>query len=136
MASSEPIPIVFANPEGVPPPVARYSHVAVIPAGARLLAVAGQVGIAEDGSLPQRVEDQYRNALTHIVRILASQGVTPAGIVKLNTWLVGEADLAEIARIRAEVLGPVAPASTLAWVPRLFTPEYRVEIEAWAADPA
>lgn len=124
------------NPPGVAPPLARYSHLVLVPPGMSLLVLAGQTGHARDGDLPGTVVDQYRNALANVVTILASQGLGPDSIVKLNTWFVGEVDTAAIRTIRRELLGDAQPASTAAWVSRLYLPELLVEVEAWAAAPA
>ena len=127
--------IVFTNPPTVAPPLGTYTHVASIPAGMRLLAIAGQVGNAPDGTIPPEPERQYENVLRNIVRILESQGASSAQLVKLNTYLVAPMDLPEVRRIRKEVLGDAAPPATMVYVPRLAAPEYLVEIEAWAAVP-
>lgn len=70
----------FRNPATVAPPLGHYSHVAVVPAGARLLVLAGQTGHAADGQLPESPEAQFRNALTNILAILASEGAGPGDI--------------------------------------------------------
>jgi len=75
----------FHNPPGMMAPLGHYPHLAVVPAGARLLVLAGQTGHAADGSLPDSVDSHYRNALVNVLAILASQGAGPRHIVKLNT---------------------------------------------------
>ena len=124
------------NPDTVAPPIGAYSHVAIVPPGAQLIALAGQVGNAPDGSLPDTPEEQFENALRNIVRLLESQGATPAHLVKLNSYLVRPMDLAGVAATRKAILGDVRPASTLVYVPRLAAEHYLVEIEAWAVKPA
>ena len=126
----------FRNPATVAPPIGAYSHVAIVPAGSVLLAFAGQVGNAADGSVPAEPERQYENALRNIVALLESEGAGPEHLVKLNTFLVQPMDLPAVAAIRKSVLGDVRPASTLVYVPRLATPDYLVEVEAWAVRPA
>ncbi|HEY0111828.1 MAG TPA: RidA family protein [Allosphingosinicella sp.] len=127
--------ITFTNPPTVAPPLGTYTHVASIPAGTRLLAIAGQVGVAPDGTIPPEPERQYENVLRNIVHILESQGASPAQLVKLNTYLVVPMNLEEIRPIRKALLGDAAPPATMIYVPRLAAPEYLVEIEAWAAVP-
>jgi enamine deaminase RidA (YjgF/YER057c/UK114 family) len=133
MPDSQP---TFVNPETVAPPIGAYSHVAIVPAGAELIAFAGQVGNAADGSVPDAPEQQYENALRNIVALLESQGATPAHLVKLNTYLVRPMELATVAATRKAILGDVRPASTLVYVPRLAADQYLVEVEAWAMKPA
>lgn len=126
----------FNNPDTVAPPLGAYSHVAVVPEGSTLIALAGQVGNAPDGSVPEAPEAQYENALRNIVRLLESEGCTPADIVKLNSYLVRRMDLPTVAATRKAVLGDVRPAATMIYVAALATPEYLVEVEAWAVRPA
>ena len=127
--------IAFINPPTVAPPLGNYSHIASIPPGMRLLAIAGLVGIDPVGTLPPEPELQYEAVLRNIVRILESQSATPAQLVKLNTYLVAPMELAEVRRIRNQVLGEAAPPATMVYVTRLAAPEYLVEVEAWAAVP-
>ena len=123
----------FNNPETVAPPLGAYSHVAVVPEGATLIALAGQVGNAPDGTIPDTPEEQYANALRNIVRLLESEGCTPANIVKINSYLLQRMDLPTVAATRKEILGDVRPAATMIYVAGLAAPEYLVEVEAWAA---
>lgn len=122
----------FENPGSVAPPLGAYSHVAVVPEGSALIAFAGQVGNAPDGSIPESAEAQYENALRNIVRLLDSEGCTPAHLVKLNSYLVRRMDLPTVAATRKAVLGDVRPAATMVYVAALAAPEYLVEVEAWA----
>ena len=97
--------------------------------------LAGQVGNAPDGSVPDSAEAQYENALKNIVALLASEGCSPADIVKLNSYLVQRMDLPTVAATRRAVLGDVRPAATMVYVAGLAAPEYLVEVEAWAVRP-
>jgi len=125
----------FHNPPGVMAPLGHYPHLAVVPAGARLLVLAGQTGHAADGSLPDSVDSHYRNALVNVLAILASQGAGPRHIVKLNTWLTEPVKLDVVKAARIDLLGEAAPTSTLGYLPGLALPAMKVEIEASAAVP-
>jgi 2-iminobutanoate/2-iminopropanoate deaminase len=127
--------IQFLSPSIVAAPIGNYNHVAVVPAGYDMIALAGQVGNALDGSVPPELEKQYENALTNIVRLLESQGCTPANIVKVNYYLVRPLDPEKIRGVRPRLLGDIKPPSTLIYVPRLASEEYLIEIEVWAARP-
>ncbi|WP_028969009.1 RidA family protein [Sphingomonas sp. URHD0057] len=129
-----PLP-AFRNPDTVAPPIGAYSHVAVVPPGAQVFAIAGQVGNDRDGTVPAEPERQYENALRNIVAILESEGAGPQHLIKLNTYLVRAMDLATVAGTRKAILGDVRPASTLVYVPRLAADQYLVEVEAWAIKP-
>lgn len=128
--------IRFSEPQGVPAPEGRYSHLAVVPAGSDMLFLAGQVGREPGGAISPDVTAQFVQALRNILAILASEGCGPEHIVRLTTFLVEPIDLAALKDMRLNLLGEVKPTTTLVYVPRLATPEFLVEIEAIAARPA
>jgi enamine deaminase RidA (YjgF/YER057c/UK114 family) len=123
------------NPPAVAKPVAAYSHVAEVPAGTRMLFLAGQVGNRADGSLPESVDDQAVQALENIRLILAAEGAGPQDIVKLTFYVAAKPEsVAKLNAKRAAMFGGTAPPpSTWVYVAGLARPEYLVEIEAVAA---
>jgi 2-iminobutanoate/2-iminopropanoate deaminase len=125
------------DPPGVARPVAAYSHVAEVPAGTRLLFLAGQIGNRVDGSLPASIEEQAAQAFDNIRTILASQGARPDHIVKMTIYAAARpTDVAAIGRKRAEMFkGTEPPPSTWVYVSQLARPEYLIEIEVVAAVP-
>ena len=123
----------FVNPETVAKPVGPYSHLAVVAPGAQIVAVAGQVGLALNGSIAADVESQYEQALKNVVTLLASEGLSPRDIIKMNTYVVRPMEVARFREIRRATLGDAAPASTFVYVPRLVSEQFLVEVEAWAA---
>jgi 2-iminobutanoate/2-iminopropanoate deaminase len=127
--------IQFSSPNVVAPPVGNYHHVAVVPGGYQIIALAGQVGNALDGSVPPEIEQQYENVLINIVKLLESQGCTPANIVKVNSYLVRPLDPEKIRGIRPRIFGDIKTPSTMVYVPRLASEEYLIEMEVWAARP-
>ena len=125
--------LVFANPSGVAPPLGRYSHLVVVPSGARLLVLAGQTGHTPDGRLPPVAGEQWLNAMQNVRTILASQGAAMLDVIKLNTWVVAGHDISNVRNAAAELFQGARPATTFAYVSALYLPEILVEIEAWAA---
>ncbi|HKW69437.1 MAG TPA: RidA family protein [Candidatus Dormibacteraeota bacterium] len=121
------------NPESIHPPIGAYSHQVEVRAGSRLLAIAGQVGRSPDGQVPQDPIEQTSVALENVRRNLEAAGMDIKDVVKLNWYLVGQMDLARRREVLTAWLGDHRPASTLVYVAALAAPEYRVEIEAWAA---
>jgi len=121
------------NPENVAPPIAAYTHLSILPRDADLLFLAGQIGADTDRTIPERVEDQFRNALHNVIRILASEGVTPDAIVKMNFWFTETFDRNEYLAIWNEFHGGNPPPTTFAYVSALAQPAIKVEVEAWAA---
>lgn len=121
------------NPETVHPPIGAYSHQVEVPGNARWLAIAGQVGRTPDGQVPADPIEQVRLALANIRLNLEAAEMTVADVVKLNWYVVGQVDMARRREVMLAWLDGHEPASTFVYVAALAAPEYRVEIEAWAA---
>lgn len=124
--------IRFSNPHSVTPPYGPYSHVATVAAGAELVFLSGQVGEHRDGTVPKSIEDQYLQTVKNIAAILETEGLGPRNIVKLTTYVVEQIATDRLRAARQSVLGDIAPAATLIFVPRLASQEYLVEVEAIA----
>ncbi|MEZ5960902.1 MAG: RidA family protein [Hyphomonadaceae bacterium] len=123
----------FFNPDNIAPPQGAYSHGGWVKAGSDLPYIAGQVGVRPDGSLPPTVAEQADVAYANLRAVLESVGLTPANIVKINTYCVAGQPLETIRGARRNALGDIRPASTFVCVPQLIEPKYLVEIEAVAA---
>lgn len=123
----------FRNPAGVHAPVAAYSHQVEVPAGARWLVLAGQVGMRSDGTLPSEPAEQLEVALDNVRRNLEAAGMTVGDIVKMTTYLVGEVDPDRRRQIFSAFFGDHRPCMTLLYVSALGTPALKAEIDAWAA---
>ena len=120
------------NPETIHAPLGRYVHQIEVSGESRMLFLAGQVGIEPDGNVPVDPVNQLGVALENIVRNLEAAGFETTDLVKLTTYVVGEMD--PVGR-RAEldrVLGTHLPTSTLVYVVALASPDYKVEVDAWA----
>ena len=106
------------NPEDVAPPLGRYSHLAEVPPGHRLVFVSGQLGVLPDGTL-----------------------AGPEHLVKLLTLVAGTEHLPGYRAAQADVFAKWFPdgdfpAQSLAVVAALAGPDYTAEVEAVAAVPA
>jgi len=121
------------NPESVHPPIGAYSHQVEVAPGSVLLAIAGQVGRGVDGRVPDDPIEQVELALENIRLNLEEAGLAVGDVVKMNWYLVGDIDTQRRREVLIAWLGGHQPASTLVYVAALAAPEYRVEIEAWAA---
>lgn len=121
------------NPNTTHPPLGLYSHQVEVPANARWLAISGQVGRTPDGHVPDDPIEQVSVALENVRRNLEAAGMQVADVVKLNWYVVGEMDMARRREVTAAWLNGHTPASTFVYISALVAPEYRVEIEAWAA---
>jgi enamine deaminase RidA (YjgF/YER057c/UK114 family) len=124
----------YLNPETIAAPVGRYTHGVELAAGARLLFVAGQVGVRPDGNTPADPREQHEQAWANVKAVLAKSGMSERNLVRVNGFIV-RADLIPIWReVRDRALGDAPlPASTLLVVGALARPEWVVEIEAVAA---
>ena len=121
------------NPDTVAGPFGTYSLCCDVPAGARLLSVAGQVGVMPDGTLADGVEAQSEWALRNIVAILAANDMQPTNIIKLGIFLLDPAHVPVYRGARQKVLGDIQPPGTLLVVAGLANPNWLVELEAYAA---
>lgn len=121
------------NPNTVAAPVGPYSQAGWVKAGSDLVYIAGQVGLTPEGVLPDSAEAQAEQAFANIARILESAGLTPANLVKINTYLVLGQPVTAVRSAREKAFGDAKPASTLIYVPQLVEPKYLIEVEAVAA---
>jgi 2-iminobutanoate/2-iminopropanoate deaminase len=123
------------NPESIHSPAGRYVHQIEIESPRKLLFISGQVGRRLDGSVPADAVEQLALALENVLRNIEGAGMDTSDLVKITTYVVAGAEL-DPARRRAEMerlLGDHVPTSTLVFVAALAAPEYKVEIEGWAA---
>ena len=128
-----------SNPDIVHAPAGSYSHLAVLPAGYRLLVLAGQLGLTRDGLLPDAVQDQFDQALNNILVIVQSQGASADDVVKLTFYYAEEsADRTRHSRALRAMFGERRPPMTLIRVVGLADAKYKVEVDAMAAiaDPS
>ena len=121
------------TPKTISPPLANYSHAIEVPPNARWLYLAGQVGIAPDGSVPASCAEQAELCFANILAVLAEAGMGPGDLVRLNTYLLDPADRAAYGAARDRHVGTPPPASTLVIVRALARPEFKIEVEAIAA---
>ena len=120
------------NPETVHPPLGRYVHQIEVTGESRLLFLSGQIGIALDGTVPADPVEQLGLALENVVRNLEAAGLEATDLVKLTTYVVGEMDAAGRRAQLDRVLGTHLTTSTLVYVAALASPDYKVEVDAWA----
>ena len=120
------------NPATVAAP-AGYSHGVEFGADARVLHIAGQLGVAPDGSFARDIRGQAAQAWKNIENVLAAAGMELKDLVKVNHYLTRKEDIAGYREVRARVLGELRPASTLLVISALAREEALVEVEAVAA---
>lgn len=123
----------FRNPQEIHEPVGSYVHQIEIKGNERLLVISGQVGMKQDGTVPDDPSEQLGLALDNIVRNLHAANMDVKDLIKINWYLVGEFDTAMGRELISSKLQGHKPCSTLVYVTALAAPAYRVEIEAWAS---
>jgi len=126
------------NPAGLYDPSANgYTHVAIGPAGATIIYVAGQGGEDENGNLVDDFAVQLKQAFANLRVALTAAGASPEHVVKLTTLVVdhNESKLQQLgAQLRA-MWGERTPTQTLMPVPRLAFDGMLFEVDAVAVIP-
>lgn len=95
--------------------------------------VSGTLGDDPDnGTLPEDVGEQARNALKSIDATLIEAGASIRNVVKARVDLTDAVDLGAVAKVLGEVFGDIRPTNTLVvcQIPRLGA---KVEIEVTAS---
>jgi enamine deaminase RidA (YjgF/YER057c/UK114 family) len=124
------------NPASIAPPFSKYSHGVESAAGARILQISGQVGVAPNGSVPTSFAEQAELAWQNIEAILAGAGMGIRDLVKVTTYIVDRANLPVSREVRDRHLKGHPAAATLVVVAGLANPAWEIEIEACAARAA
>src|SRR5436190_7999739 len=120
----------FRNPQNIHEPVGAYSHQIEIKGKERLLVISGQVGMRQDGTVPNDPVEQIDIAFENIIRNLHAANMSVKDIIKITYYLVGEIDTTKRREVVLSKLQGHKPCSTLLYVMALASPVYRVEIEA------
>ncbi|WKZ48037.1 MAG: RidA family protein [Anaerolineales bacterium] len=123
----------FRNPQNVHAPLGGYSHHVEITGNERLLVLSGQVGVREDGTVPEDAIEQLEVAFENILRNLQAVNMDSNDIVKLTYYVVGEMDVAKRRALIASKLQGHKPCSTFLYVAGLASPQYKVEVDALAS---
>ena len=123
----------FRNPQNIHAPLGSYSHQIEVKGNERLLVLSGQVGMRQDGTVPEDPLEQIDVAFENIFRNLRAAGMELSDLIKITYYLVGEIDTAKRREVVLSKLQGNQPCSTLLFVAGLASPIYKVEIDAWAS---
>lgn len=94
--------------------------------------VAGTTGYDyETMQMPERIEDQTRNAIATISKSLQEAGFSLADIVRAQYFITDAADAGRVFPVLGELFADIRPAATML-VTGLIRPEMRIEIEVTA----
>ena len=128
------------NPPSIHKPAPTYSHVAIIPISntARLITIAGQVGIDPQGNIAPTFAGQVSLALENLDKCLASARCGKEEIVKVTLYIVArepsnKADEDVRKSLYTRFWGELQPPpNTVVYVAALALPELLFEVEAMA----
>jgi len=85
-------------------------------------------------TMPERVEDQTRNALATIEKTLVEAGLAMSDVVRVR-YIVSDWEFVDrVFAVLGEVFGDIRPAATMV-IAGLIEPEMKIEIEATAYRP-
>jgi enamine deaminase RidA (YjgF/YER057c/UK114 family) len=120
------------NPRDVHTPAGPYSHTAVVPKGAQLVFLAGQVGMRPDGSIADGFAEQAEVTFENVRACLAAHGLGFEAVVRLGVFVLPGQDLEVVRAVREKRFGTHRPTSTTVYVPQLASSAYLLEVEAIA----
>ena len=115
-----------------PEPASHYAQAVETPRGARLVHVAGQIGVLPDMDLPIDPETQHRNAWRNVLAILEAADMRRSDIVDILGIVTSPEGVSLFRQIREEMLGTHKAASTLL-IAGLAHPDWKVEVAVRAA---
>jgi enamine deaminase RidA (YjgF/YER057c/UK114 family) len=128
--------VEFLIPDTMPKSVG-YSQAARVTGGA-VVFIAGQVALDKSGSLVGKDDcrAQLQQVFENLKAAVEATGGTFHDVIKLNSYFLDLSHLAEFREVRDQYVNlKNPPASTAVQVPRLFRPEFLVEVEAVAVVP-
>lgn len=116
-----------------PKPLSNYAQAVAIEPGERIIHLAGQVGVRADGTIPESPQEQHELAWTHVLAILAAEGMDHTNIVDAHVYITDRSHLGLYREARDRLLKGHRTAATLLIVAGLAHPDLVVEIAAVAA---
>jgi enamine deaminase RidA (YjgF/YER057c/UK114 family) len=130
---------VAVDPPELGPP-SGYANGILVPAGRRLLFIAGQVGWdAAQTMVEGGFAAQFAQALRNVLAVVRAAGGAPQDVARVTLYVVSRDEYAaarrDIGRAWRELLGRHYPAMAMVEVKGLLEPGALVEIEATAAVP-
>jgi enamine deaminase RidA (YjgF/YER057c/UK114 family) len=114
-----------------------YSH-AVVAQGGRVVAIAGQVAMDENGDLvgPGDPSAQAERVYQNLALALAAAGATFNDVIKFGVFVTDIAILPSLREVRDRYIDVERPPASIAVEVRaLFRPGYMIEVDALAVLP-
>ncbi|MFN3974303.1 MAG: RidA family protein [Dehalococcoidia bacterium] len=126
------MPKHIINPPTLHSPIGRgYSHAVKV---GNTLYIAGQVALDTQGNLVGKgdIRAQTEQVFRNLQAVLEACGGSLRDLVKINIYLVRAEDIPAFREVRSKYLAHEPPASTLAVISRLASPDFLVEVEGVA----
>jgi 2-iminobutanoate/2-iminopropanoate deaminase len=121
------------TPGNIVQPFASYSQGVEVPASARWLHIAGQVGVLPDGRVAGDAKVQIAQAWKNVLAVLASAHMGEEDLVSVTVYITDAADVQPNRDAWNAISKNGGPAITMVTVRRLSDPAWTVEIAAVAA---
>ena len=121
------------NPRGMMSPFSVNTHGIEVPSGHRVLFMSGQVGQTLQGDIPDDIRAQSELVWENLTRVLAEAGMGLEDLVHVNSYLTRREDLETFFEVREPYMLAGRPTATLVLVSGLAHPDWRVEVEGYAA---
>jgi len=115
-----------------------YSQLALV-RGGTVVFIAGQVALDKSGNVVGKddFKAQIQQVFENLKAAVEAAGGSFNDVVKLNSYFLDFSHLPEFREVRDKYINVKnPPASTAIQVPRLFRPEFLVEVEAVAVVPS
>lgn len=121
----------FMNPAAIAKP-GGYTHVVEVTGPGRIVYIAGQLGLRQNGEIAGDFRAQCLQAFENLKAALAAVGATFDDVVKLNNYLIDiSQNLGHYREVRDKYVNTAQPpASTTVGVPALARPDALYEVEA------
>ncbi len=81
-----------------------------------LIFLSAQIGLDEEGILPESIEDQAKNCLAHLQQIVRHDFSGPTNVVRIQIYLLNLDDFEVVDKILSDWLGETKPAYTVVGV--------------------
>jgi len=134
-AETEPLKTVVNPPHLADTRQYGYSQAAIVSAQAKVIYIAGQIGLSEDG--PNDFESQVDRSFDNLIAVINAAGGKIEDVVKITLLIKNhdEKKLRYLVNKRRDVFGKSPPASTLIPVPTLALETLEFEIDAIVVTP-
>ncbi|MBV9996118.1 MAG: RidA family protein [Caulobacteraceae bacterium] len=104
-------------PKSIAAPLEAYHHGVVIEAPTKIARLAGQIGVAPDGSIPEGAREQAEQAWDNVEAILAEAQMTLADICKVVSYVSGPENVAAYVEAQKRRLAGHNPPWTMVPLP-------------------